>query len=272
MCGPLQRATSGPPMDNVNFRVKLEALRTATREVERFVWFDSMLSQNLLVDGKMSTAAMFEAAYGDPRGRKYWELALSEWVSPRRLASLLGLHLDPPSLHKKGLFEVGVLGALKVGIVTGAIAYRKAPADMEQNSEAEDVTAGAFAEANRRNRELYRQRPSSDWADAYHIDPRRAAEWLLSAPMREHWVPETLRSYLRPVEQSVSESAALTRRGPRPTKSERVKSEMRKLPLEKLRVMKQEEMAAEFKAAGSTCREARKAILAEIETPPNLAQ
>ena len=59
-------------------------------------------------------------------------------------------------------------------------------------------------------------------------------------------------------------AGAPSKRGPRPTQTPRVKDEMRAFRDRggDLASMKQEEMAAQFHAAPSTCRQARKAVLA----------
>ena len=56
------------------------------------------------------------------------------------------------------------------------------------------------------------------------------------------------------------------RRGPRPEQLIRVRQEMRSIPVEELRSMKEEAMKEQFRASRDTCRKARDEILSEQET------
>ncbi len=151
------------------------------------------------------------------------------------------------------------------------------PLDLAGRSSFEDELRGAIVAAHASG-ELWVHDSStgldlSQWPAWYRnqlhldLDPRAAARWLLSSPMYKHLVPP---EWARVVLKDVAVTAAPTvtpkqRRGPKPTKIERVKSEMRQFTRTnpgRLRTMKQEQMKTIFEASRETCVRARDEVLA----------
>jgi hypothetical protein len=114
--------------------------------------------------GASIEAEIFRAAYGDPKGQKYWETHFSEVVPIVSLADLLSVHLavSGENIEDENMEEMqlSIVSALYYAI----------------NS-------------------LEILRPLG--CDSGSIDPTVAARWLLSKPKREYFVPESLRQHLR---------------------------------------------------------------------------
>ena len=100
---------------------------------------------------------IFRAAYGDPKGRKYWETHFSEAVPINSLADLLSVHLavSAENIEDESIEETqsSIILALYHAINTYEI-LRALGCDSES------------------------------------ISPTSAVHWLLSKPKREHLVPE----------------------------------------------------------------------------------
>ena len=106
------------------------------------------------------------------------------------------------------------------------------------------------------------------------LDPRAAARWLLSKPIRQHLVPSGLAACLgeaRPsLEESTGKAAASEktakrprRYGPEPKLCDRLVQEMRKMDRSRLGEMREKEMEAKFHASPSTSRKARNRVMSE---------
>jgi hypothetical protein len=106
------------------------------------------------------------------------------------------------------------------------------------------------------------------------LDPRAAARWLLSKPLRRHLVPPGLAACLGEARAPPEESASTVVRGEKPAKRprkfgrepklrDRLVHEMRKMDPRRLSEMLEKEMAAKFHASRFTCRNARNRVLSE---------
>lgn len=119
-------------------------------------------------------AEIFQAAYGDPTGKVYWEFQVSEPISVVTLAHILAAH------SAKNLKE------LDANIVLAVRAFRDAArvgetwlyGDTSSLLRVDDV------------------QDSFEGLSAVLVDVRAAVNWLLSKPRREHLVPASLRQYL----------------------------------------------------------------------------
>ena len=191
-------------------------------------------------------AEIFQAVYGDPGGRKYWETHFSEDLPIETFADLLSVHLavSGENSEDENMEELrsSIVSALLHAINTW---------------------------------ELFR--PLG--CDYGSVSPTAAAHWLLSKPKREHLVPETLRQFLRPKQhRAISKVQPLPgpvyllprKRGRRPKKLEQTKEAMMRdirrgqLTANKLREMLEKELAATYGVSRETARKARDAVMSEI--------
>jgi len=123
--------------------------------------------------GLVTESEFFYAAYGDRRGRKYWEAFLSEPVPVGKLAFVLSVHL-PVRADQLEWQRAEILLAL---------------ADAAEAGEPWFIgnTAALLA---------FRQSRNGAELAAIKVRPRAAVEWFLAMPKREHLVPDSLRSFL----------------------------------------------------------------------------
>lgn len=143
-------------------------------EKYRSTLLTSLFAEALAI-GVRAEAEFFLAAYGDSTGREYWHAQLSEPILIYKFAYVLAVH----------------------------VAKRA-----EQLQDATTAVIYAFRDAAEAGEEFFRgdlkpllalQDKQSDFAGLARIKvhPRAAVNWLLSKPMRQHHVPESLRSFLQ---------------------------------------------------------------------------
>src|SRR5262249_7831823 len=125
--------------------------------------------------GVRAEAEIFQAAYGDRRGRRYWEAHLSEPMPVYSFANVLSAHV-----------------AEKVEqLETARIAIIRALRDAAQ--------AGECWFSGDTSLLLAIEDGQTDFGNLgkVKVHPRAAVDWLLSKPKREHLVPETVRRFLK---------------------------------------------------------------------------
>jgi hypothetical protein len=117
--------------------------------------------------GVRAEAEIFQAAYGDPRGRKYWDAHLSEAIPVYSLAHVLSAHLAE---------KVEQLEMARIAIIR---AFRDAAEAGERwfTGDTSSLLAMEYGQTNFEN------------LGKLKVHPRAAVEWLLSKPKREHLVP-----------------------------------------------------------------------------------
>jgi len=125
--------------------------------------------------GVRAKAEIFDAAYGDAGGRKYWDTYLSEAISVYSLAYALSVHLAE---------GVEQLELARIAIVR---AFRDAAHAGERWFTGETTPLLAVEDGQ----------TNFEGLGKVKVHPRAAVEWLLSKPKREHLVPESLRRFLQ---------------------------------------------------------------------------
>ena len=125
--------------------------------------------------GVRAEAEIFQAAYGDPGGRKYWDAHLSEPIPVYSLAHVLSAHVAE---------KVEQLEMARIAIIR---AFRDA-AEAGERWFTGDTTPLLAMEDGQTNFE---------GLGKLKVHPRDAVEWLLSKPKREHLVPNSLRRFLQ---------------------------------------------------------------------------
>jgi hypothetical protein len=134
----------------------------------------TLLIRDTIAFGVRSEAEIFEAVYGDPGGREYWDACLSEPIRMYSLANVLSAHLAE---------------------------------NVEQLEHATIVVIRAFRDAAEAGERwfvgdtspllaLEHSRTDFERLDKVKVHPRAAVEWLLSKPKRHHLVPDSLRTFL----------------------------------------------------------------------------
>ena len=125
--------------------------------------------------GVRAEAEIFQAFYGDPAGRKYWQAHLSEPIRVYTLAHILSPHLAE-SVEQLEMAKIAIICAFRDAAVAGE---RWFIGDTTPLLAVQDGQTN-FAELA-----------------SIKVRPRAAVEWLLSKPKREHFVPEFLRRFLQ---------------------------------------------------------------------------
>jgi hypothetical protein len=135
----------------------------------------TLLICDMVAFGVRAEAKIFEAAYGDPSGQKYWDAQLSEPIRVYKLAHVLSAHLAEQAEQLKWA-RIAIIRAFRdaaeagerwfIGDTTPLLAVKNGQANFEGLA----------------NIKLY---------------PRPAVEWLLSKPMRQHLVPHSLQRFLQ---------------------------------------------------------------------------
>ena len=141
--------------------------------------------------GVRAEAEIFQAAYGDPGGRKYWDAHLSEPVTVYSLAHVLSAHVAE---------KIDQLEMARIAIIR---AFRDAAAAGERWFVGE--TTPLLAVENGQT--------NFEGLGKVKVHPRAAVEWLLSKPKREHLVPQSLRRFLQSSGEPTNPKAPT---GPRP--------------------------------------------------------
>jgi hypothetical protein len=143
------------------------------REIYRCTLLTSLISESIPF-GVCAEGEFFVAAYGDPAGRAYWDAHLSEPILVGKFAYLSSVHLP---------LKADQLETVRTAII---LALRDAAAAGERWFIGDTAPLLAF------------EGRTSDFETLVKIKvrPRRAVEWLLSKPKREHLVPSSLRAFL----------------------------------------------------------------------------
>jgi hypothetical protein len=135
--------------------------------------------------GVRAEAEIFQAAYGDPAGRRYWDAHLSEPISIYSFAHVLSAHLAE-KVEQLELARIAIIRALRDAAEAGERCF---------TGETSSLLAMEDGQTNFEN------------LGKLKVNPRAAVEWLLSKPKREHLIPDSLRGFL----QSGEEPSAVPR-------------------------------------------------------------
>jgi hypothetical protein len=135
----------------------------------------TLLVAETVAFGVRAEAEVFEAAYGDPSGRKYWGAYLSEPILVYPLAHVLSAHLAE---------EVEQLEYARIAIIW---AFRDAAEAGERWFIGDTAPLLALEQGQTNFENLGKVK----------VKPRAAIEWFLSKPKREHLIPDSLRMYLQ---------------------------------------------------------------------------
>jgi hypothetical protein len=139
--------------------------------------------------GLAAESDFFDAAYGDTRGRKYWETYLSEPVPLANLAFVLSVHL-PVSAEQLEYQKLEILLAL---------------ADAAEAGEPWFIGSTAALLAFRQYRNVAE-------LSVTKVRPRAAVEWFMAMPKREHLVPGSLRRFVEDKSVARTKPTVLSRR------------------------------------------------------------
>jgi hypothetical protein len=118
---------------------------------------------------------IFQAAYGDPSGRKYWDAHLSEPMPVYSLAHILSAHVAEKAEQ---------LEMVRIALIR---AFRDAAEAGERWFTGETTPLLAVRDGQTNFEELGKVK----------VHPRAAVEWLLSKPKREQSSPQSLRRFLQ---------------------------------------------------------------------------
>jgi len=155
------------------FLVRAEAL-SEQPEVFRCQGVTQLFSEMAAFEVR-AEAEVFQAAYGDSSGQKYWDAHLSEAIPVFSLAYILSVHL-PVSVERLEYVRFSILCAFRDAAEAGESWFIG------------ETTPLSAVKYGRTFEEL----------GTVKVRPRAAVEWLLSKPKREHLVPESLRRRLQP--------------------------------------------------------------------------
>jgi Bacterial regulatory proteins, gntR family len=234
------------------FLVRAKAL-SEQPEVFRCVAVTQLIGETVAF-GVRAEAEVFQAVYGDPRGRKYWEAHLSEAIPAARLAHLLAVHLAE-NAERLSVWKSAILLAIRDAAEAGERWF---------TGETAPQLAVNYDPTNFEG--IYKVK----------IHPRSAVEWLLSKPKREHLIPESLRQYLQ--RYTITDANAVPgrstfsprKRGPKPTKLAQVKAAIMRdirqsrLTADKLRELLEKDLAATYGVSRDTARRARNEVMSQI--------
>jgi hypothetical protein len=150
----------------------------------------TMLVCEMVAFGIRAEPKIFEAAYGDPSGQKYWDANLSEPILVYTLAHVLSVHLA----ERTEQMEMAMVAIIR--------AFRDA-AEVGERWFMGDTTPLLAVQDGSTNFE---------GLATIKLHPRLAVEWLLSKPKREHLVPTSLQRCLQPGRGPADAKAATSRR------------------------------------------------------------
>jgi hypothetical protein len=157
--------------------------------------FRSLQVTQLICDtvalGVRAEAEIFQAVYGDPGGRKYWNAHLSEVTPVYSLVYVLSVHL-PVSAENLEYQKFAILCAFRDAAEAGERWFTGETTPLLAVDQYGSTYFGL---------------------EKVKVDPRAAVEWLLSKPKREHLVPESLRRFLQSEREPTDAEAPTT---PRP--------------------------------------------------------
>jgi hypothetical protein len=152
------------------------------REVFRCLGVTELVREAMAFDVP-SEPEIFEAAYGDPSGRKYWDTVLSEPKAVNSFARLLSVH-GAESLQKLEYTETAILRALRDAAASGETWFIGEIAPLLAADEYEPADINGL--------------------DRVKVHPLATVAWLLNHPMREHLVPDSLARHLHPSRQETA--------------------------------------------------------------------
>ena len=136
----------------------------------------TMLICDMVAFGVRAEAKIFEAAYGEPSGQKYWDAHLSEPIRVYTLAHVLSAHLAEQA-EQVEMARIAIIRAFRDAAEAGERWFTG------------DTTPLLAVEDGQTNFEGLAK---------IKLYPRPAVEWLLSKPKREHLVPTSLQRFLQP--------------------------------------------------------------------------
>ena len=134
----------------------------------------TLLMTETVAFGVRAEAEIFEAAYADPSGRKYWEAYLSEPILVYPLAHVLSAYLAE-KVEQLELARIAIIWAFRDAAEAGECWFI---------GDISPLLALEQGQANFEN------------LGKVKVKPRAAVEWLLSKPKRDHLVPRSLRMIL----------------------------------------------------------------------------
>jgi hypothetical protein len=147
---------------------------TNVAEVFRCVQVTMLLCE-MVAFGVRAEAKIFEAAYGEPSGQKYWDAHLSEPIRVYALANVLSVHLAEQA-EQLEMARIAVIRAFRDAAEAGERWFTG------------DTTLLLAVEDGQTNFEGLAE---------IKLYPRAAVEWLLSKPKRQHLVPKSLQKFLQ---------------------------------------------------------------------------
>ena len=156
----------------------------------------TLLICDMVAFGVRAEAKIFEAAYGDPSGQKYWDAHLSEPIRVYTLAHVLSAHVAEQA-EQVEMARIAIIRAFRDAAEAGERWFTG------------DTTPLLAVEDGQTNFEGLTK---------IKLHPRPAVEWLLSKPKRVHLVPTSLQKFLqsggepitarRPVTKKIAERFA----------------------------------------------------------------
>jgi hypothetical protein len=170
---PKRRARNLSEELKQRFLFRAEALSDQP-EVFRCQGVTQLISE-MVAFGVRAEAEVFQAAYGDSSGQKYWDAHLSEAIPVFPLAYILSVHL-PVGVERLEYARFSILCAFRDAAEAGESWFI---------GETTPLSAVKYGQ-------------TSEELGTVKVHPRAAVEWLLSKPRREHLVPESLRRRLQP--------------------------------------------------------------------------
>ncbi|HMH01304.1 MAG TPA: hypothetical protein VK555_07805 [Terriglobales bacterium] len=135
----------------------------------------TMLICDMVAFGVRAEAKIFEAAYGEPSGQKYWDAHLSEPIRVYTLAHVLSAHLAEQA-EQVEMARIAIIRAFRDAAEAGERWFTG------------DTTPLLAVEDGQTNFEGLAK---------IKLYPRPAVEWLLSKPKRVHLVPTSLQRFLQ---------------------------------------------------------------------------
>jgi hypothetical protein len=150
----------------------------------------TLLICDMVAFGVRAEAKIFEAAYGDPSGQKYWDAHISEPIRVYTLAHVLSAHLaeQPEQVE---MARIAIIRAFRDAAEAGERWFTG------------DTTPLLAVEDGQTNFEGLTK---------IKLHPRPAVEWLLSKPKRAHLVPTSLQRFLQSGREPINAEAPTARR------------------------------------------------------------
>ena len=150
----------------------------------------TMLICDMVAFGVRAEAKIFEAAYGEPSGQKYWDAHLSEPIGVYTLAHVLSAHLAEQA-EQVEMARIAIIRAFRDAAEAGERWFTG------------DTTPLLAVEDGQTNFEGLAK---------IKLYPRPAVEWLLSKPKRVQLVPTSLQRFLQSGGEPINAKAPTARR------------------------------------------------------------